>query len=136
MRQQAGFTQHQLAHGFEIVQRGFVAEMAKGLAHFREQEFGLVAETEEDFGASESFSCARDLEDFVRRHGVRAGVAGIAAEDAITAVVATKIGQWEKNFAGVRDDAGLEALFGGASRSKESGEVVVGAANEAEGGLA
>ena len=30
-------TQHELAHGFEIMQRGFVAEMAEGFAHFGEE---------------------------------------------------------------------------------------------------
>jgi len=45
---------------------------------------------------------------------VGAGVGGIAAEGAVSAVVAAKIGQGEENFAGVGDDAGFESFFGGA----------------------
>ncbi len=96
------------------MKRGFIAEMAEGFAHLGKEEFRLVSETEEGLGASEFFSGAGDLENFVRRHGVCAGVAGIAAEGAVSAVIAAEIGEREKNFARVSDDAGFEALFGGA----------------------
>ena len=44
MRQQAGLAQHQFAHGFQIMQRRLVAEMAQRLAHLGEEQFGLVAQ--------------------------------------------------------------------------------------------
>ncbi len=93
MRQQGGLAQHEFAHGFEIVQRRLVAEMAESLAHLGEEQFGLVAKAEEGFGAPELFAGAGDREHFVRSHGVRAGVAGIAAEGAVSAIVATEVGQ-------------------------------------------
>ena len=88
-----GLAQHEFAHGFEIVQRRLVAEMAERLAHLGEEQFGLVAEAEEGFGAAELLAGAGDLEDFVGSHGVRAGVAGIAAEGAVSAIVAAEVGQ-------------------------------------------
>ena len=136
MRQQAGLAQHQFAHGFEIVQRGLVAEMPQGLAHLGKEQFGLVAQAEESLGAAEFFSGAGDREDFVGSHGMSAGIAGIAAEGAVSAVVAAEIGQRQKNFARIGDDAGLEALFGGAGGGEEFGKIVVGALNQVERGLA
>ena len=52
MREQAGLAQHEVAHGFEIMERRFVAEMAERFAHLGEKQFRLVAETEEGFGAA------------------------------------------------------------------------------------
>ena len=89
MRKQRGLAQHEFAHRFEIMQRGPVAETAQGLAHLRENKFGLVAQREESFGASQLFTGASDGEHFIGTHGVGAGVAGIAAERAVSAVVAT-----------------------------------------------
>ena len=65
-----------------------------------------------------------------------AGVAGIAAEGAVSAVVAAEIGQRQKDFARVGDDAGLEAFFGGAGGGEEFGKIVVGAADQAQRGFA
>jgi hypothetical protein len=67
---------------------------------------------------------------------VRAGVPGVFAKNAIAAIVAAKIGQGQENFARVRDDAGLESLFGGARFFKELREEIVGAPEELEGSLA
>ncbi len=136
MREQAGLAQHQFAHGFKVVQRGLVAEVAQGFAHLGEKQFGLVAEREEGFGASQFFAGAGDCENFVGSHRVRAGIAGIAAEGAVSAVVAAEIGQRQEDFSRVGDDAGLEALFGGAGGGEKFGKIVVGAANEVQGGLA
>ena len=76
MRQQAGLAQHKFAHGFQIMQRGLVAEVAESLAHLGEEKFGLIAQAEEGLGAAEFFAGAGDLEDFVGSHGVRAGSPG------------------------------------------------------------
>ena len=43
MRQQTGLAQHQFAHGFQIVQRGFVSQMPQRVAHLGEEQFRLVA---------------------------------------------------------------------------------------------
>ncbi len=65
-----------------------------------------------------------------------AGVAGISAESAVSAIVAAEIGQRQEDFARVGDDAGLEAFFGRARGGEEFGKIVVGAADEVQGGLA
>src|SRR5579864_8534475 len=115
MGQKTCFPQHELAHGLEIVQRGFVTKVPQSLPHLGKQQFGLIPETEQGFSASELFSGPGDLEDFVRSHRMRPGIARIAAENAITAVVATKIGERQKDFAGVGNDARLETLLSGKS---------------------
>src|SRR5712675_356284 len=110
--------------------------MAKSFAHLGEDQFWLVAEAEKGLRASEFFARPRYGEHFFWSHGVRAGFAGIAAKGAVAAVVATKIGQRQENFARVGDDAGLEALFGGTGGSKKFGQVIVMAADQAQCGIA
>src|SRR6266700_5918645 len=124
----SGFTRKEFAHRLEVVQSRLVAEVPEGLPHLGEEQFGLVAETEESFGASELFASAGDFEELVRSHRVGAGIAGIAAEGAVSAVVAAEIGQGQEDLAGIGDGAGLEALFGGAGGGQEFGEIVVWAA--------
>ena len=127
--QQPGLAQNQFAHGFEIVQRGFVAEVMQGFAHFGKEQFGFVAQAEKGFGASQLFPGVGHGEDFIRRHCMGAGLAGIAAEGAVSAIVTAKIGQGQEDLARVSDHAGLEALFGCAGGGEEFGEVVVMAAD-------
>jgi hypothetical protein len=67
---------------------------------------------------------------------VRARVPGVFAKNAIAAVVAAKVGQGQKDFAGVRDGTWLESLFGGARFFKELREEIVGAPEELESSLA
>ncbi len=61
---------------------------------------------------------------------------GVAAEGAVTAVVAAKIGQRQKNLPRVGDDAGLEVFFCGAGGGEQRGEIVVIAANQVQGKVA
>ena len=133
MRQQAGLAQHQLAHGFQIMQRGFVAEMTQRVAHLGEEQFRLVAQAEESLGASQLFAGAGDRENFVRSHGMRAGISGIAAEGAVAAVIAAKIRQRQEDFSRIGDDAGLEVFFCGAGRGEQRGKIVVTAADQPAG---
>ena len=104
------FAEHQFAHSFEIMQRGFVSQMAQRLAHFGECEFGLITQAEKRLGASHFLACARYFQNFIGSHGVCAGLARIAAEGAIAAVVATKIGEGDKDFARIANDAWLKIL--------------------------
>ncbi len=67
---------------------------------------------------------------------MRAGVSGIAAESAVAAVVAAKIGQRQENFSRVGDDAGLEVIFCSAGGGEQRGQIVVGAADQAQGQVA
>ena len=136
MRQQSGLAQDPFAHGFEIVQGRLVTQVAQGRAHFGESQFRLVAQAEEGFGAAHLFAGARDFQDLVRSHGVRAGFAGIAAEDAVAAIVAAQVGQRDEDFARIGDDAGLEALLEFQGGGEESGEFVVRATQELAGALA
>ena len=67
---------------------------------------------------------------------MRAGVAGIAAEGAVSAIVAAKVGERQKHLARICDNPGLEALLRGASGGEEFGKIFVGAANQLDGGFA
>ena len=64
-----------------------------------------------------------------------AWVTGIAPEGAVSAVDATQIRQGQKNFAGIGDDARLEAFFSGAGRRQKLGQIAVSAANQAQRGF-
>ncbi len=65
-----------------------------------------------------------------------AGIAGISPECAISAIVATEIRKRKKDFAGVRDRSGLEALFGSSCRGKKVRQLAVAARNQFEPGFA
>ena len=49
---------------------------------------------------------------------MRTGISGVAAEGAVSAKVAAKIGQRQKNLARVGDRPGFETFFGGTRVSK------------------
>jgi hypothetical protein len=120
MRQQARFAQHLLAHCFQIVQRGFVSQSAAAYRASGEKQLRLVSQAEQRLGTSHALSGAHDFHHLVRRHGVRAGLAGIAPECAVAAVVAAKIRQGKKHFARIGDDSRLESAR--ASCAAESSE--------------
>ena len=67
---------------------------------------------------------------------MRPGFARVAAEGAVSAVVAAKIGQRQEDLARIGDGAGPEALFGSAGGREEFRQIVVGATNQAQGGVA
>jgi hypothetical protein len=75
-----------------------------------------------------------DFQDFVGSHGVGAGIGGITAEGAVSAVVPAEIREREENLARVGDDAGLESFFGGAGGGQEFGQIGVGAGDELKSG--
>ena len=130
MREQIGFAEHQFAHGLKIMESGFVSQPAQGLAHFRKCEFGFIAETEESLGASHLLARARHRQYLVRGHGVCAGLAGIAAEGAIAAVVATEVGERNKNLARIGNDAGLKRCLASMAADKQRGKIVVRTADQ------
>jgi hypothetical protein len=63
-------------------------------------------------------------------------LAGIAAEDAVAAIIAAEVGQGDKDFARISDNAWLEALLGRQSGGEESGKFVVWGMNKPAGALA
>ena len=67
----------------------------------------------------------RDFKNLVRSHGVSAGFAGIAAEDAVAAIIAAQVGQRDEDLTRIGDDPGLEALLGCKRGGEEGGEFVV-----------
>ena len=73
------------------------------LPGFGENSLGLIAQTEERLLAAGGAALFRSSENFVRRHEVRARLAGIFAEGAVAAVVAAQRGERDKNFLGVGD---------------------------------
>ena len=59
-----------------------------------------------------------------------AGVARVAAESAIAAIVTAKIRQRDKNFARVSDYTGLEAFLRGFGGGEQTGENIVAATDK------
>src|SRR6266404_2774115 len=85
--------------------------MMQCFSHFRKKQLRLVAQTEQRLGATQFLARLSYLQNFVRSHGVRPGISGIAPKRAVTAIVATQISKWKKNFAGVGDHARFELIF-------------------------
>ena len=133
MRKQTRFPQYQVAHGFQILQSRFVAKMVERFAHLRKEQLGLVAQAEESFRTTEAFPGANNLHDFVGRHGMRSGIAGIAPERAVAAVVAAQIREWNKNFARIGYDAGLEAVACALRGLQQGGKIVLAGAQKLAG---
>ena len=105
------------------MQRRLVAEMTKCFAHLRKEELGLIAEAEQGLRTAEFLSGASYLQHLIGCHRMGAGIARIAAEGAIPAVVAAKIRQRDEYLARVGYDAGLEALFcstGGRQQARQT----------------
>ena len=91
-----------------------------------------LSPSENSASVQPSFSpCLRHRENFVGRHGVRAGLAGIAAEGAVSAIIAAQIGQRDKHLARVGDDAGTILFFERARSRKQFRQNFVVAAQAA-----
>jgi hypothetical protein len=67
---------------------------------------------------------------------VGAGLAGIAAEGAISTIVAAEVGEWNENLSGVGDYAGLEPLAGFSCGGEKLGEFFLVGVDPTAGGLA
>src|SRR5579871_1065124 len=64
------------------------------------------------------------------------GLAGVAAEGAVSAIIAAEVRERDKDFTGIRDGAGPEALSGLASRGQQVRKLFLRAANQASSRLA
>src|ERR1700720_2628360 len=76
MRQQGSLAQDSLAHGFEVVKRRFIAQVAQSLPHLREGQLRLVAQAEKSFSTAHLLSRSRHFQNLIRGHGVRPGFGG------------------------------------------------------------
>jgi len=65
--------------------------MVEGFAHLWKEQFRLVTQAEKGFRAAKLFSGSSDFQHLVGRHRVRAGIAWIAAEGAVAAIVAAEV---------------------------------------------
>src|SRR5205807_604791 len=97
------------------MQRRAISQFAQRLTHLREDQLRFIAQREKSFGAAKFFALSRHSQNFVGSHRVGAWLAGIAAECAVAAIIAAKIGQRNENFARVSDYTRLESITGGAS---------------------
>src|SRR5690242_9698532 len=122
MGQHCGFSEYQLAHRLKVMKGGAISQFPQCIPHFRENQLWLVPERKQCLSAPEPFSLVRDCENFFGRHRVCASLARVATEGAITAIVATEIRQWKKNFAGIRDNPRLEPVTEFSRRRKEVGQ--------------
>ena len=94
MWQQGRLAQNQFAHRFQIMKRRLITQMTQCSRISGNSSSGLSPRLKR---ASVQPSCSPpgDRQNFVRSHGVRAGVIRIATKRAVSAIVATKIGQRE-----------------------------------------
>jgi hypothetical protein len=65
---------------------------------------------------------------------VGSGLAGIAAEGAISAIVAAEVGEWNENFSGIGDYADLEAVASASGGGKKLRQLFVVRADPAARG--
>ena len=135
MREQTGFAEHKFAHGLKIMESGFVSQPAQGLAHFRKCEFGFITEAEESLGASHLLARSDNRHYLVGGHGVCTHMARIAAEGAIATVIATEIGERNKNLARIGHDPRLEALPSFHCGRKQRRKRLVGTVDQLASGL-
>jgi len=67
---------------------------------------------------------------------MRAGLAGVTAEGAVAAVIATKIGERKENFARIGDEIAFEALSGRGCGGEQGRKFIIGASDQGVGLLA
>ncbi len=109
MRQQPGLGEHRVAHLRQVARGGVVAQAPQGRGRLREAQLGLVAQAEQRLLAALGGARAGDVQHLLRRQVARAGLAGIALEGAVAAVVAAVGGQRDEHLARVGDRAALVA---------------------------
>jgi hypothetical protein len=107
VRQQPSAVEHEFAHGGKIVERARKALLVQKFSRLRKNAFGLIAQTEQRFLASRAAPLLSEREDFIRRHEVRTGLAGILAERAVAAIVAAKSRERDENLLRESDPASL-----------------------------
>src|ERR1700691_968899 len=107
MRQQSRAIENQLAHRGEIVERACKTLFLQKVARFGKNSLGLIAEREQSFFATGAAALLRYGKNFVRCHEMRAGLAWVFAERAVTAVVATERGERDEDFFREGDRAAL-----------------------------
>src|SRR5262249_55165067 len=82
----------------------------QGFSHFGKNQLGLIAEGKQSFRAAQLFSRKGDVQYLFRRHGVRAVLSRVAAEGAVSAVIAAEVCEGNENFARIGDYTGLETI--------------------------
>jgi hypothetical protein len=98
MGQQFGFNQHGPASLEKVVERAPVAPLSEKISHLRVNRLRLVTQTEEHLGATQQLSLTHDVENFIRRHRLRACFVRRLAKRAVAAEVAAKVRQRHEHF--------------------------------------
>ena len=108
-----------------------------GFAHLGEDQASGLSPRLKRASLHPSFSPARGSgENFLRRHGMRAGLSGIAAEGAVSTVVAAEIGERQKNLTRIGDCASLKGLLRGTRRIEQRRQFIVNADYQSQGQVA
>ena len=110
MGQERRLAQRELADRAEVAERGAVAVAAQELAVDGKGRLRLVTEREERFLRAEPGACLGERQHLLGRHRVGAGLAGIAPEGAIAAVVAAEGRQRHEDLGREGDDASPAAV--------------------------
>src|SRR5437016_2263626 len=113
------------------MQRRTISQPPQSFSHLGENQFRFIAERKKCLSAAKLFARARHIQHFIPRHRMRSRLARVATERAISAIVATQVCERNKNFAGVSNYAGLEAIAGLTRCSEQFGQFVVAGTNPA-----
>src|SRR5207245_1630201 len=108
--QERRLSERELADRAEVAERGPVAVAAQERAVDGKSRLGLVAEREEGLFRTETRARLSERDHLFGRHRVGAGLAGIAAEGAVAAVVSAEGRQGHEDLGREGDDASPAAV--------------------------
>src|ERR1019366_2520162 len=106
------------------------------IAHLGKKQLGLVSQAEQRLGATHALARTYYFHHLVRFHSVRAGIAGVAPERAVSAIVAAEIRQGKKHLARIGNDSRLESGPGKLCRREEGRQHAVVRSQKAAGRFA
>jgi hypothetical protein len=98
MGQEAGLADDEGGDLSEIAERGRMPHAPEEFAVLGENRLRPVAQGEQRFLGAESLAGARERQDLLRCHAQRAGLARVAAESAVPAVVAAEVGERDEDL--------------------------------------
>ena len=120
--QEPGFLQDEPGNFAEVVEGAPMSHPTEKVAMLGEEGLGLVAQREERFLGPEALARAGEGQDLLGSHGESAGLARVAPERAIAAVVAAQGGQRDEDFGREGEAPPASAVSRRRGGSQELGE--------------
>ena len=119
MREQPGFGEDEFAHRRHVIERARESPPREKLLCFGEDALRLITQAEERLLASGAARRLCQRKHFFRGHEMRAGLARIFAEGAITAVIAAQRRERNEHFFREADDFALPSRADFACRMQQ-----------------